>query len=143
MTSSFGFLRLLRSIDSRSLSVIRLSTFESFDKYPWHKHKPVNVHETQQSQQSGQDLRGDVKIGQLRHILKMEPALVTEQGYADVSEENPEDETHEKRSNCWFFVYGVREDSRACSAYVAHRVQPRDQKARSYEILEDHSAIKR
>lgn len=143
MTSSFGFLSLLRSVDSRSMSVIRLSTFESFDQNWWHQHEPVNVHETQQSQQSGQDLRGDVKLGQLRHILQMEPALVTEQGYADVSEENPQDETCEKRSNCWFFVNGMREDSGACSADVAHRVQPRDQKARSYEILEDHSAVER
>jgi hypothetical protein len=101
------------------------------------------VHETQQRQQSGQDLRRDIKLGQLRHILQMEPALVTKQGYADVTEENPEDKTREKCGNSYFFVNCVGEDPGTSSTNVTHRVQPRNQKAGPYEILEDHTAVER
>lgn len=99
------------------------------------------MHKTQHGQQRSESLRRNVELSEFCGVLKVDPALVAQERYADVSEQNPKDDTQAETSYCRVFVNSVGEHSGACRADVTQRVQPGDQEAWPDEILQNHSAV--
>lgn len=99
------------------------------------------MHETQNCKKAGQNIWSNLVLFKFLRIPQQHPALVANDRYADVSENDPKYDAQGERDICWLFVNCMREDTTTGCAYVRKAVQVATNYPRADKVLKYHASV--